>query len=427
MDDADELAQVVRAAKVDASLLERFTEEALTLRLLRDMGERLSSHLEELGLSAADATHLAALICGRGSLPVSMARDGPASGASSRVAAIQQSLFADDVPPPDDADKWSDEALYAYFERGGQAADEPLSPIVVATGWRLVQPHTPQPTADADAADASALSPPPQPVGPIVGSIPLRWQGHEASFDFGAHSTVRDLKEFIRHRTDVPLVRQKLLGWAIADQKRAEQPQTLLADVGLGPRSNRIMVLGTPQAEAARAEADLERGRRAHRFIASDLRPPPPTASAVAAAAERRRRPAAHDGRPVRGNRGGGIYLDPHVWALSPEEEEERRRERGTHVLNRATNRLERLELGTALLGDGAGGGALAADPNRPPQRIEEQPVNVDLLGAVRGACLGCDRCDGYVRAARHADNENDLAVLNCARCGCACTQHREL
>jgi len=51
-------------------------------------------------------------------------------GVSSRVAAIQQSLFADDVQPPDDADKWSDEALYAYFERGGQAADEPLSPVM---------------------------------------------------------------------------------------------------------------------------------------------------------------------------------------------------------------------------------------------------------------------------------------------------------
>ena len=112
VDDATELAQVLRAAEVDASLLERFAEEALTLRLLRDMGDRLSSNLEELGMCAADATHLATVILARGgreggraSSPVVVAQGTAVSEASSRVAAIQQSLFADDVPPPDDADK----------------------------------------------------------------------------------------------------------------------------------------------------------------------------------------------------------------------------------------------------------------------------------------------------------------------------------
>ena len=55
----------------------------------------------------------------------------------------------------------------------------------------------------------------------------------------------------------------------------------------------------------------------------------------------------AHDGRLIQATRGGGIFLDPHVWAITPEEEEDRRRARGRHrhVHNRATNRLEPLGL----------------------------------------------------------------------------------
>ena len=102
VDDATELAQVLRAAEVDASLLERFAEEALTLRLLRDMGDRLSSNLEELGLCTADATHLATVILARGgreggraSSPVVVAQGTAVSEASSRGAAIQQSSLHD--------------------------------------------------------------------------------------------------------------------------------------------------------------------------------------------------------------------------------------------------------------------------------------------------------------------------------------------
>ena len=128
-------------------------------------------------------------------------------------------------------------------------------------------------------------------------------------------------------------------------------------------------------------------------------------------------------------NHGGGIYLDPNVWAVTPEEEAERRRARGTHVLNPATNRLERLDLSTALLGAGAGGhtplNPLAAAPP-----VEEQPANVDLIGTARGRCRGCQRCAGYVRRPvieGEMENQNDLTVLNCHHCGCAATEHEPL
>ena len=135
----------------------------------------------------------------------------------------------------------------------------------------------------------------------------------------------------------------------------------------------------------------------------------------------------AHDNRPIHAERGGGIFLDPNVWAVDEAEDERRRRARGTHVLNPATNRLERLDLGTALLGAGAGG-HLDANPNAPAPLFEQQPDNLDLLGAARGRCTGCTRCEGYVRRPPEAaENENDVTVLNCARCGCPCNLHQRL
>ena len=127
---------------------------------------------------------------------------------------------------------------------------------------------------------------------------------------------------------------------------------------------------------------------------------------------------------------GGADHAAPHVTCarLAPlqEEDEERRRQRGTHVLNPATNRLERLGLGTALLGAGAGG---HVDPNplAPQPHRDERPQNVDELGVARGRCLGCENCEGYTRRDVDPQNPNDVEALNCRRCGCACHRHEQL
>lgn len=100
----------------------------------------------------------------------------------------------------------------------------------------------------------------------------------------------------------------------------------------------------------------------------------------------------------------------------------------GQHVLNPATNRLERLGLANALLEANARAGGEEADErweDEPPG--PQQPINVDLIGTVRGRCHGCDRCDGYQRGFRDAENPNDTDVLRCARCGCQAHEHEAL
>lgn len=414
----DSLTAALCQAGLPISWLEILEDEALSIELLRDMGEKnLAGNLEELGLSAGEATRLTAAIL----TPQSTIVLAPPSTANARVVAIQQELFCEDVPAPADAATMTDDALRAFFEAGGFMSSSPT----VSPGWRVMQPDTPPQPASSSSGSA-AWSP---PTGAIVGSLPLKWAGHEATFEYAADSTVLDLQVFIRHKTDVPIGRMKLLGWLPVDKRAAELRSTRLVDLRLGPRSSKLIVMGTPQADAARAEADLERAKRAQRFIASDLKPPPPTATEVAARMEEQRqmRGAArgHDNRPIHANRGGGIFLDPSVWAVSEEEDTRRRRARGTHVLNPATNRLERLDLGTALLGAGAGG-HLDANPLAPPPRVDEQPDNLDLLGQARGGIAGV--CDGYVRRPpENAENENDTTILNCARCGRPCTEHEAL
>ena len=217
----------------------------------------------------------------------------------------------------------------------------------------------------------------------------------------------------------------------------------LLAELDL-PARRTVTLLGTPHAEAAAAEQALQRARRVGRFIENDLGAPAArsehalaaAASAAAAAVPRRR--SHGSGAPIDPGRGSGVWLDPALWAEPAPPSEYR--------TNPNTRRLERLELGNALLGRGGvreGGGA-AADlpPPRDPREETDAPPNVDLLGVVRGGCTACARCPGYERrepglgggdggdgggdgAPRWA--ENDVEVLRCRWCGCFNHEHAEL
>ena len=54
----------------------------------------------------------------------------------------------------------------------------------------------------------------------------------------------------------------------------------------------------------------------------------------------------------------------------------------------------------------------------------DDEPVNVDITGAVRGACR-CGACPEYrTRGRAAASSENDVEALRCARCGCQSWEH---
>ena len=261
--------------------------------------------------------------------------------------------------------------------------------------------------------------PPASSAAETVGEVPCKWQKHEASYAFRRGATVGDLKHWLAALTDVPPPRQKLMGWAKPADGTAIDDATPLASIKLSSR--RLMVMGTPQAEHVAIEQDLERGKRTQRFITNDLKPPPPPLDPAQWAPPVRRSPPS----AVHANRGGGIYLDPAVWG--PPVQEERRSQRSaapTHVLNPHTNRLEQLALANALLNDNPAGAGAGPRLDGPVPRPEEQPINMDLTGQVRGRCTACTRCAGYTRREELAANENDLDALRCARCGCQSHEH---
>ena len=112
--------------------------------------------------------------------------------------------------------------------------------------------------------------------------------------------------------------------------------------------------------------------------------------------------------------------------------ERRRRRTDGTqgeaqHVVNPATNRVEQLALSNALLRQNPGDAGRRGPDDGFEQPMAEQPINVDITGMPRGRCRGCERCDGYVRQDRPAENQNDLEVLRCRRCGCQAHEHEGL
>jgi hypothetical protein len=411
----DELAAALCAAGLEAYRA-KFVEEELTFALLRDMGNLLAHNLSELGLSKEESSRLAAVIFNRAQLlcreepkqPL-RPRYPPEAAAErrrqfeARVHDLQAELFADDLRPPSSAEAWSEEELRAFFESGGSKF-----PV-----WL--------PTTAANGSASQASPPPIGAVGPTIGTLPLKWQAHEIEYQYSATSTVFELKTWLRAKFDVPVERQRIVGWAPKHKRTSEVPDTLLRDLELGPRTARLRVMGTPASEAAKAEAELERGRRLSRAVQNDLRERPPMPRAPW---ELVHPPRSQDRRPIQANRGGGIFLDPTVWAVTEEEEERSRQRHGRgssrHVVNPSTNRLEELSLANALT-------ASEVPEPGPNDRIEDGPINIDLLGFVRGRCTRCERCPGYTRQQRDAATESDTAVLDCARCGCPSHHHQEI
>ena len=345
-------------------VLQILEDEALTLALLRDMGISLRANLCELALSHEEVDMLTSLVL------------------RPRYPTRSTTTPAHPVQTPSDVAK---------------TAEMPSSAQTVALG-AVVEP---------------------------IGELALRWQRQELSYGYTASSTIGDLREWLYGRTDVPAERQRLIGWSSKHKKLAEQNDTLLADLALGSRTACIMVLGTPQREAALAEAQLSRARHGQRFIENDLKPPPPPPSSSPPSGSGSARRSSSDRRPIHADRGGGICLDPSVWAPDPDEIGAARGRRTghdprRHIVNPTTRRLERLDLSNALLSN-------EVAPPGEDDRLEEGPENVDLLGIVRGRCRGCTQCDAYARPDRPAANHNDVEVLNCRRCGCPSHQHHQL
>ena len=242
-------------------------------------------------------------------------------------------------------------------------------------------------------------------------ALTVRWQGVDLVCEFGPRTTVAMLKADLERRTTVPAPRQRLVGWAA----RRVDDASCVAKLTLAGR--RLMLVGTPQAAHSAAADDLERGRRSARQIAADLG----ESQLRPAAAPQCHRPSAAS--PIDAAHGGGIYLDPEVWAPDADAEPRRASTRRhphspRHVLNPHTHRLEPLGLSNALLAE--------RGPGRPGE-ADQPPTNVDLIGTVRGACTACDTCPGYVRRSGGAANENDVDALRCARCGCQCHEHEAL
>jgi len=280
----------------------------------------------------------------------------------------------------------------------------------------------------AEAIHAADVSPPKtapqaarQPAKRPGGTLRIKWQGRELSFAFGEASTVDDLRSWLAERTGVAAEQQKLAG--LASQRRQPSGGDLLTGLNVGHRP--LLLLGTPSAELRKAEAELEEGRRAAAKIRSDLTEP----SRRRRSPQRTRVRRAADPRAIAADRGGGIYLDPAVWAPEVGEDYRGPAFSGTaqerYVSNPRTGRLEPLTLGNALVGtsDSVAAGERVQQPLRP----EHAPPNVDLMGVVRGACTRCTSCTGFERLQRHAENENDVDVLRCARCGCQSMHHQAL
>ena len=145
------------------------------------------------------------------------------------------------------------------------------------------------------------------------------------------------------------------------------------------------------------------------RAVVNDLGTPAPRRAPPAAIPGRRAARNAPAGR-IDPGRGGGEWLDPTVWAAPAAAPP-------PQLVNPRSGRLERLDLSNALHVGAASGrvGARAAD---------DEPVNVDITGAVRGACR-CGACPEYrTRGRAAAASENDVEALRCARCGCQSWEH---
>ena len=329
---------------------DRFADEALTVALLRSMGASVfAASCRELGLDELQASRLS----------TALASPTPAESHAQR-------------PKEGDA----------------------TQPACTSTCCRPGAHPAARDGSDTEEARGKAAA---------AGELLVTHRGRAFEpYRFTAGATVGHLKAWLQRQTRVEPADQKLVGWrggrAAADDARLS---------ALLPLPKKLMLVGAPRDEIDAAAAELERGRRLGRGVRSDLGVPPPPPEPFARGADPRR--AART--PINAAHGGGIFLDPLVWAPP------------RHVRNPRTGRLERLDLSNALHAPAA----VPLDPYGPVGRPEHAPINVDLIGAVRGRCLSCANCDGYVRQEQGAANENDLDVLRCARCGCQSHEHEEL
>ena len=247
-----------------------------------------------------------------------------------------------------------------------------------------IMQHALEPSTDADA------------------TLAVRWQSSTLVYRHGRDATVADLRSWLEAETDVPAARQKLLGWA--GGKTPDDAAPLRT-----PARASLMLVGTPQREHSAAARALAQAPAAARDVVNDLGTAAPRRAPAAAIPGRRAARNAPAGR-IDPGRGGGEWLDPAVWAAPAAAPP-------PQLVNPRSGRLERLDLSNALHVGAASGrvGARAAD---------DEPVNVDITGAVRGACR-CGACPEYrTRGRAAATSENDVEALRCARCGCQSWEH---
>ena len=232
--------------------------------------------------------------------------------------------------------------------------------------------------------------------------LAVRWQSSTLVYRHGRDATVADLRSWLEAETDVPAARQKLLGWA--GGKTPDDAAPLRT-----PARASLMLVGTPQREHLAAARALAQAPSAALAVVNDLGASAPRRAPPAAIPGRRAARNAPAGR-IDPGRGGGEWLDPTVWAAPAAAPP-------PQLVNPRSGRLERLDLSNALHVGAASGrvGARAAD---------DEPVNVDITGAVRGACR-CGACPEYrTRGRAAAASENDVEALRCARCGCQSWEH---
>ena len=247
-----------------------------------------------------------------------------------------------------------------------------------------------------------ALNAPLEPTADAV-ELAVRWQSSTLVYRHGRDATVADLRSWLEAETDVPAARQKLLGWA--GGKTPDDAAPLRTPAGARLADARRHAAARAFGGGARARAGA--GGRAR--VVNDLGTAAPRRAPAAAIPGRRAARNAPAGR-IDPGRGGGEWLDPTVWAAPAAAPP-------PQLVNPRSGRLERLDLSNALHVGAASGrvGARAAD---------DEPVNVDITGAVRGACR-CGACPEYrTRGRAAAASENDVEALRCARCGCQSWEH---
>ena len=248
-----------------------------------------------------------------------------------------------------------------------------------------------------------ALDAPLEPTADADATLAVRWQGSTLVYRHGRDATVADLRSWLEAETDVPAARQKLLGWA--GGKTPDDAAPLRT-----PARASLMLVGTPQREHSAAARALAQAPAAAREVVNDLGTAAPRRAPAAAVPGRRAARNAPAGR-IDPGRGGGEWLDPTVWAAPAAAPP-------PQLVNPRSGRLERLDLSNALHAGASASGRVGA------RAADDEPVNVDITGAVRGACR-CGACPEYrTRGRAAASSENDVEALRCARCGCQSWEH---